>query len=126
VRASINTFLGYFMDDYAKKFNFKSYSKARANNNSKHALAFGDRNPGVGVDGYPIETKSSNNKTDSSNSTTTTTTTTVSVNLMNLSEQQIRGMKASELKAALIRYKIDVTDCLEKDQLVEKALRLCC
>ncbi len=129
VRASINTFLGYFMDDYAKKFNFKSYSKARASNNannSKHALAFGDRNPAVGVDGYPIETKSSNNRTDSSNSTTTTTTTTVSVNLMNLSEQQIRGMKASELKAALIRHKIDVTDCLEKDQLVEKALRLCC
>lgn len=126
-RAAINTFLGYFMDDYAKKFNFKRYSKKIADvADRKHKLAFGARNPAVGVDGYPLQQQPQQQQETKQNSSSPAVAVAEAVNLMNLSEQQIRSMKASELKAALIRHKIDVSDCLEKDQLIAKALNLCC
>ena len=120
VRRSINTFLGYFMDDYAEKFNFQSYHDGEEKDpeTGKRIPFFGERNPPIGQNGKVTTTATTQQQQNESSSSTT------NINLLNLSEDEIRKLSVSELKTALVRHKVNITDCLEKKDLVEKALNL--
>lgn len=112
IRAAINTFLGHFMDDYAKQFQFT------ASKSSRYSVIFGARNPPIQLDGT-IAMPPGAGKTTASSAAATD-----APNLLNLTEQQIKTMSIGELKAALIRHKVDISHCVEKQDLVAAALRL--
>lgn len=113
VRCSLNTFLGWFLDDYAQQFNFDASC-------GMAGPLFGQRNPPIGTDGRVLMASPTTAASPASNAAATS----AAPSLLDLDEAQIRALGVKELRAALIRHKVDVSKMLEKDELVAAALRL--
>jgi hypothetical protein len=124
VRLAINSFLGYFMDDYAEKFDFTGYKGHASRAGKSHVLPFGARNPAIGVNGKVLNAAAASSSSSSSSSVSASTAA-PAINLLAMTDKQIREeLSVQELKCALIRHKIDISKCLEKKDLVDLALRL--
>jgi len=96
VRPAICDFLHFFMEDYARDFSFDAKGLVEVPNRTSAAA--------------------------SGRAGKTTTNSSSRPSLLDIPEEEIRNLSVKELRMGLAALAIDWSDCLEKDDLIKKAI----